>query len=104
MLTSPHTRPYAPPHHRVSSDIPIQARVEIARQRSKDPKTADALLELMAERLDEHEIERGAGTADDLARDGFTSAEIIEHGPDATTLAARRAAARARRGTIDRAA
>lgn len=85
---------------RPASNIAMQARVELARQYAKDPRTADALLDLMAERLVEHEAERGAGTADDLARDGFTSAEIIELGPDATRRAARLAAERARRGEL----
>lgn len=89
---------------RPTSTIPVQARVELARQYAKDPRTADALLELMAERLVEHERERGAATADDLARDGFTAAEITEHGHDATRRAARLAADRARLGQRDRAA
>lgn len=94
------TRPFAVPHVRSGMEIPIQARVELARQRSKDPCTADALLELMAERLVEHECERGAGTEHDLARDGFTAAEILEHGPDAIRLAARRTGERAKRGQL----
>jgi len=99
MITiAPYHRPAAPPFTRPVASIPIQARVELARQRAKLSRTADALVELMAECLDEHEIARGAGTDDDLARDGFTSAEIIEHGSDATARAARLSADRARRG------
>lgn len=104
LTTTIATRPYAPPLTRAAADIPIQARVELARQRAKLPRTADALVALMAERLVEHADDRGAGTADDLARDGFTSAEIVEHGPEAKALAARLAADRVRRGTIDHAA
>jgi len=99
MITiAPYHRPSVPPLTRPAASIPIQARVELARQHAKLPHKADALVALMAERLVEHELASGGATADDLARDGFTSAEIIEHGPDATARAARLSAARDHRG------
>lgn len=94
------TRPFAVPHIPASGDIPIQARVELARQRSKVRTTANALVELMAERLDDHANDRGGATEHDLARDGFTAAEIIEWGPEATRLAALRTLDRDRRGQL----
>lgn len=89
---------------RPAAVLAIQARVEIARQRAPQRGEPAPLAVLMAERLVEHENERGAGTEGDLGRDGFTTAEILEHGPEAKRLAARLAARRALRGQLDRAA
>jgi len=78
-------RPYAP--------APLHQRVATARIAGPG-----ALLALMVERMAEADL-GAAVTADDLARDGFSAAEIIELAPEAAKRAgeklARREAARA---------
>ena len=76
------------------ASLPVQTRVALARRQSLIGGKVPPLVDLMAERLAEHERASGAATADDLARDGFTSTEIIEHGPEAVALAAEREARR----------
>lgn len=78
-------RPYAP--------APLHQRVAAARIAGPE-----ALAALMVERMAGADL-GAAVTADDLARDGFTAAEIIEFAPAAARRAgeklARREAARA---------
>lgn len=88
VATTPATRPLA--------SLAVQTRVALARAEPPIRGKVAPIVDLMAERLAEHELARGACTADDLARDGFTSAEILEHGPDAVKLAAAREASRLR--------
>jgi len=73
--------------------VPLHQRVAAARIAGPG-----ALLALMVERMAKADL-GAAVTADDLARDGFTAAEIIEFAPAAARRAgeklARREAARA---------
>jgi hypothetical protein len=79
---------------RTAEALPIQARVERARRMPHAKGTALPLATLMADRLMHHETGSGAATAADLARDGFTEAEIRNLGDEARDIAASRIVAR----------
>jgi hypothetical protein len=88
------TRPLAPPLSRATADIPIQARVEIARHKPRGDGPLP-LVSLMADRLLHHTrgLAEGATEAD-LRADGFTAAEIDTYGEAAREIAAAREASR----------
>lgn len=75
---------------RAAEALPIQARVERARRMPHAKGAVLPLASLMADRLMHHETGSGAGTADDLRRDGFTEAEIRKLGDEARDIAASR--------------
>lgn len=90
------TRPFAVPHVRTgSADIPIQARVAIARAKPRGEFGPLPLVSLMADRLLHHT--RGLAenaTEADLRADGFTAEEVATYGEAARELAAAREATR----------
>lgn len=93
------TRPLVPPLSRASADIPIQARVEIARHKPRGDGPLP-LVSLMADRLLHHT--RGladCATESDLRADGFTPEEVDTFGEPARELAAAREARRLARHT-----
>jgi hypothetical protein len=88
------TRPLVPPLSRATADIPIQARVEIARHKPRGDGPLP-MVSLMADRLLHHT--RGladCATSGDLRADGFSAEEVETFGEAARELAAAREAHR----------
>ena len=96
------TRPTAPPLQRATADvaIPIQARVELARQKPRPAHGPLPLVSLMADRLADHANGiAGCATKADLRADGFSAEEIETFEDAARDLAAAREATRLARHT-----